>query len=235
MKSLYQRHMLYGMLAASLVVCLPTIIVAFWPLPATVLIDGVQDDPLVPGGQIEIVWTDYPLRNEPPLVIPATGPGRRGAPGMGNLVDNVILVDDNVELNNDGLGFGGAGVGAGDIEYGNDDPLQPGGGGGVYVQDTTTYELFSGVDQPPELIDMPLPEYPSVAQRTRMEGKVILHLLVDLNGRVVEVRVFAETNPNLPFAENAIAAAKRAVFRPAFHHGLPVRCWVSIPVEFELR
>ena len=127
--------------------------------------------------------------------------------------------------------------------YGPDDSLPlnvgdyPGNGvgsGTVSSPDTAVYSFNAPIERRPELIWMKGPEYPELARRAGTEGKVILHVLVDEQGRVVEVKIFSEMPENLGFGEKAVLAVKGARFQPALNDHYPVRCWVILPVEFEL-
>jgi len=66
------------------------------------------------------------------------------------------------------------------------------------------------------------------------EGIVVLHVLVGIDGKVLQVKVYSESNANFAFGKYAVEAAKSAVFMPAIFHHQPVRCWVSFPVEFQI-
>lgn len=76
------------------------------------------------------------------------------------------------------------------------------------------------------------PDYPQIAIDARVEGTVLLQVLVGMDGRVEDVRV-AQSIPLLD--EAAVHAARRWVFHPARVSGRPVRVWVALPVRFSLR
>ena len=77
------------------------------------------------------------------------------------------------------------------------------------------------------------PEYPSVARRAEMEGKVLLQVTIDERGRVVDARVLSSDAPI--FEAPALAAVLEWRFRPAEQSGHPVRARIVVPMEFTLR
>ncbi len=77
-------------------------------------------------------------------------------------------------------------------------------------------------------------EYPDVARRAGIEGKVIVRVLVDKNGRVIKTKVWQSDSELLN--EAAVKAVEEhGVFTPGIQNGEPVTCWVSIPIRFRLR
>jgi periplasmic protein TonB len=76
-------------------------------------------------------------------------------------------------------------------------------------------------------------EYPEVARRAGIEGKVIVRVLVDPNGRVKKAVIQQSDSQMLNTA--ALDAVKKSVFTPAIQNGKPILCWVSIPIQFRLK
>lgn len=64
------------------------------------------------------------------------------------------------------------------------------------------------------------PEYPQRLQDLGIEGRVVLELTIDAQGRVVAARVLRGLHPELDQA--ALAAAKQMIFSPARVNGTPV-------------
>jgi len=85
----------------------------------------------------------------------------------------------------------------------------------------------------PVIIKKVEPNYPDVARRARIEGKVILQAVVDKNGNVGEVTVLSSNNPM--FNDNAIEAVKQWKYKPALQSGRPVAVYYTIRVDFRLR
>jgi len=94
-------------------------------------------------------------------------------------------------------------------------------------------EMGPGVT-PPVLVSVNKPEYPPIARRMRVEGTVVLSLLVDENGRVLDVRLEHGVRENVGINEAAIAAAKSARFRPATKDGVRVKVWHQLTIPFKL-
>ena len=93
-----------------------------------------------------------------------------------------------------------------------------------------TFEAGS-FDVAPELVSMPPPEYPQMARDSRVEGVVLVRLLVGVDGRTKDMFVIQ----SIPMLDGAAAdAAWGAVFKPGLKDGEPVAVWVVIPMEFSL-
>jgi len=77
--------------------------------------------------------------------------------------------------------------------------------------------------------------YPPVAVRQRLEGTVLLRVLVDEQGRPVEVQVEQSSGHALldRSAREQVLAGWR--FEPAMAQGHAVRAWARVPVTFLLR
>ncbi|HEU4394312.1 MAG TPA: TonB family protein [Planctomycetota bacterium] len=86
-------------------------------------------------------------------------------------------------------------------------------------------------EQPPIPVVRPDPKYPEWAREAGIEGRVVLHVLVDRDGSVVQVRVIQAVNGLTDAAREALL---RWTFRPATSGGRPVAVWVVVPVVFRL-
>lgn len=86
-------------------------------------------------------------------------------------------------------------------------------------------------DQPPKLLKRVNPIYPQDAFVKKVEGTVILEILIDSTGRVSRVRVI-NSIPALDQA--AIETVKQWLFSPAIKHGRPVATVASAPVTFRI-
>lgn len=78
------------------------------------------------------------------------------------------------------------------------------------------------------------PVYPEAARKARVQGTVVLRLVIDRDGRVSGLQVVN----GLPFGltEAAVEAATRLRFKPAFRAstGLPVECYFDLSVAFRI-
>lgn len=77
------------------------------------------------------------------------------------------------------------------------------------------------------------PNYPNTARRARIEGKVILHAVIDKEGNVNNVTVLSSSNPM--FNDSAIEAVKQRKYKPALQNGRPVAIYFTIRIDFRLR
>jgi protein TonB len=86
-----------------------------------------------------------------------------------------------------------------------------------------------------EKLPMPVtrvkPDYPQIARDAGMEGKVVVRMLVDVDGSVRRAEI--ETSSAM-FDADALAAARRWTFTPALTDGKPVMVWVRVPFDFRL-
>lgn len=86
-------------------------------------------------------------------------------------------------------------------------------------------------DRPPRVIRLTKPVYPQEAFVKKIEGTVLLEILIDAEGRVVRARVVASI-PLLDAA--ALDAVRQWVFAPAIKHGRPVATLAHAPVAFRI-
>jgi len=98
-------------------------------------------------------------------------------------------------------------------------PAEPGAGDFVYVE------------QLPMPVTRVKPEYPQIARDAGMEGKVVVRMLVGVDGQVRRAEI--ETSSAM-FDEAALSAARRWTFSPAETDGKPVMVWVRVPFDFRL-
>jgi protein TonB len=84
-------------------------------------------------------------------------------------------------------------------------------------------------DKPPRAIRVVPPAYPSDAFERNVEGTVVLEVLVDSHGRVLEARVLSSI-PALDAA--ALEIVRQWLFSPAVKNGIAVTTIVRAPVTF---
>jgi periplasmic protein TonB len=85
----------------------------------------------------------------------------------------------------------------------------------------------------PAFIHRKMPFYPILARRLGKEGKVILKLLIDRNGRLQNVEVVEHAE--FGFTEAAVAAVKKSTYAPASRNGENVTTRAILPVRFRLQ
>jgi protein TonB len=90
---------------------------------------------------------------------------------------------------------------------------------------------FVAYDAPPVPLFHPDPNYPTWARDAEIQGRVVLHVLVGMDGRVTRIAVRRDVRGLTDAAREAIS---RWIFRPARSGTHAVAVWVEIPVEFRL-
>ena len=86
----------------------------------------------------------------------------------------------------------------------------------------------------PLYLTNPLPEYPKIARKRGYQGSVVLEVLVDRNGNVVDLRV-AKTSGYPILDKAAITTVKNWSFEPGMVGRERVAMWVRIPIRFEFK
>lgn len=76
-------------------------------------------------------------------------------------------------------------------------------------------------------------QYPEMAKRAQIEGRVTIRVLVGKDGKPKKFRIDDSDNDILNKA--ASDAVMSSTFPPGIQNGSPVECWVSIPITFKLR
>jgi len=92
---------------------------------------------------------------------------------------------------------------------------------------------FVAIDTYPEATYRHAPDYPRLAQRLRLEGKVYVQTLVDTTGKVRQAIVGRSCGTPI-LDQAALDAALLYQYKPALRNGKPVACWVTYKVEFEV-
>ncbi len=99
-------------------------------------------------------------------------------------------------------------------------------------------EIFVVVEQQPELIGG-LPElqskinYPEIAKRAGVEGRVIVQFVVDEQGNVRDPFVVRGIGAGCD--EEALRAVRTAKFKPGKQRGKAVKVQMTLPITFRLR
>ena len=94
-----------------------------------------------------------------------------------------------------------------------------------------TGSIVLDYDQPPKPIKLTKPQYPQEAFVKKIEGTVVVEIVIDLTGRVVHARV-VQSIPLLDAA--AVQTVYQWVFQPAVKHGRPVSTRATAPVTFRI-
>lgn len=95
---------------------------------------------------------------------------------------------------------------------------------------------FIPLEKEPEFDLLELQEnviYPLEAKKAGIEGKVIVRVYINRNGKVWKTEIISSDSDIL--SQAAIDAVKKTAFTPAKLNNEPIGCWVSIPIIFKLK
>ena len=95
--------------------------------------------------------------------------------------------------------------------------------------DSSKIFKYKEVEVKPHPLDLATPVYPEKAKKERIEGKVTLKVVVNVDGSVSDVKVLE--GPEV-FHQAAIDAIFQSQFKPAEHNGKVVPVWIVMPIEF---
>ena len=118
------------------------------------------------------------------------------------------------------------------------------------VNDSSEILEYDEVELKPKLLHGVPPVYPEMARKEKLQGKVFLKFMVNVDGSVSDVKVlrtavYADSSGSdmsvLPgpkvsmlFRHAAIAAILQFRFKPAEHNGKVVPIWMTQPITFQL-
>lgn len=87
---------------------------------------------------------------------------------------------------------------------------------------------------PPQLVNFSKPAYPPLARSMRVEGDVVVSVLVDENGQVENAKVTEPIAQKVGINEAALSAARSARYKPATKGGVRVKMWTRLRIPFKL-
>ncbi len=99
--------------------------------------------------------------------------------------------------------------------------------------DDPDINAFIPVEKLPEVVTPVAPEYPEIARRAGVTGKVFVKVLVDKSGKPKKA-VILKSDSEI-FNDAAIAAAMKTAFTPALQNNHPITVWVVLPYRFTLQ
>ena len=130
----------------------------------------------------------------------------------------------------------------GDQQQINIDDLPTDAGLSVQKEEEPSPDEFIVTDQDyNEVVSRVLPdlqrrvEYPEMARRAGVEGRVSIKVLIGKDGRPKPGRTIVEETASELLNPAAVKAIMAQVFPPATQNGQPVEVWVVIPIVFRLR
>jgi len=98
---------------------------------------------------------------------------------------------------------------------------------------TQVSEESRGAEVPPRFLSRPEPVYPRELWLRRIEGRVMLKVVIGTDGRASSVEVHTSSG-HAPMDRSAITAVRRWRFAPAKRGNQPVRKAVVVPIRFRI-
>ncbi len=120
--------------------------------------------------------------------------------------------------------------GSTEVEVRSEDSIPP---PDELVSADTLHDEFVQVEIMPEAIHQVSPVYPLQARHAGITGMVSIKALVDQKGKVLQA-IVDKSSGTASLDEAAVAAAYEFKYKPGIQNGLPVKVWVTYPVEFTL-
>ena len=167
----------------------------------------IQPNPYQLRQKVEMVWVDVP----DPVQVPEP-PAPRVAPWIPPVIE--AAPDDDPDVEDPGW-----------VTPPFWDPAP--------IIEAPSYEGFIPSSALPRLTFQAKADYPEIARRSGLYGSVLVHVLVDVHGRVAEAVIIQGAHPILDKA--ALAAARKCQFTPAKQREIKVKAWVAIPYRFKLK
>jgi len=78
------------------------------------------------------------------------------------------------------------------------------------------------------------PVYPPLARAQRVEGSVIMSVLVSETGQILDAKVISGVNRPVGINEAALQTIRRSTFAPGIKDGVRVKSWTTVRVDFKL-
>jgi TonB family protein len=172
-----------------------------------------------------LIETDAPVPTVPGVLLDAT-PLAFGTRDVIGLPDGVPFGTSTGPGSGGGIGDGvGSGIGSG-----SGPGLGPGEGGGT----------GGGVYRPggsvvaPRVLKQVKPKYTDDALRQKIQGSVLLELVVKSDGRPANIRVVRSLDPG-GLDDRAVLAARQWEFQPGRLGGVPVDVLVTLMLDFRIQ
>jgi len=110
--------------------------------------------------------------------------------------------------------------------------IEVAGSGTLVVRPEDGPRRLGGSIEEPQRIRYVPPEYPELARRARLEGVVVLRIVIDEQGRVEDAEVLRPLGLGLD--EAAVEAVRQWRYTPTRYNGRPVELVLTVTVQFEL-
>jgi TonB family protein len=87
---------------------------------------------------------------------------------------------------------------------------------------------------PAHILHQAVPVYPPLARAQKVQGTVIVNVLVSEAGRVLDARVLSGVNRPVGINEAALQAVRNSTFAPGTKENVRVKSWTTVVVAFKL-
>ncbi|MFQ5707950.1 MAG: TonB family protein [bacterium] len=99
--------------------------------------------------------------------------------------------------------------------------------------------IFVAYDEPPGIVGgvrelQKYLKYPKLAANAGIEGVVFVNVLVGVNGKAEDFQIIKAKPANVGFEDSAVNALKKVRWKAAKQRDRKIRCWLSVPVKFQL-
>lgn len=106
--------------------------------------------------------------------------------------------------------------------------------GGVVPSSDQVY-LEAVVEERPERLTGPAPQYPDLLRQAGVSGRVLVQAVIDTTGRAIPSTVRIVQTPHPGFDDAARRVMLQSLFRPGRVAGRAVKVLVSLPVDFTIK
>jgi protein TonB len=87
---------------------------------------------------------------------------------------------------------------------------------------------------PAHITHQAVPVYPPLARAQKVQGTVIVNVLVSEAGHVLDAKVLSGVNRPVGINEAALQAVRNSTFAPGSKDGARVKSWTTVVVAFKL-
>ena len=94
--------------------------------------------------------------------------------------------------------------------------------------------LEAVVEERPERLSGPQPQYPEILRQAGVSGRVIVQAIIDTTGRAIPSSVRVIQTPHSGFDQPAKNLVLQSLFRPGRVSGRAVKVLVNVPIDFAL-
>lgn len=96
--------------------------------------------------------------------------------------------------------------------------------------------MFVPCEIMPAFVKQKKPRYPDMARRARIEGRVIVSVLISENGRPIKAEIVKRIpSDQTVFDNSAIECVMNSTYSPGIQNNTPVKVWLTVPIRFELQ